>query len=70
MLNTNPKFAKPDEIYARLIAAHEGLTEQESHAMNARLVLLLINHIGDDTVIEQALLAARNSSKISAKASP
>ena len=61
MLNTNPNFAKPDEIYAKLISAHEGLSEQDSHAMNARLVLLLMNHIGDSKVIEAALLAARNA---------
>jgi Protein of unknown function (DUF2783) len=70
MLNTNPNFAKPDEIYAKLISAHEGLAEQESHAMNARLVLLLMNHIGDQAVIEQALRAARNSRHTSAKAPP
>jgi Protein of unknown function (DUF2783) len=61
MLNTHPNFDKPDEIYAKLISAHEGLSEQESNAMNARLVLLLINHIGDSKVIAAALLAARNT---------
>lgn len=70
MLNTNPNFAKPDEIYAKLISAHEGLTEQESHAMNARLVLLLMNQIGDHAAIEEALHAARHSKKPSAKESP
>jgi hypothetical protein len=70
MLYTNPNFVKPDEIYARLISAHEGLTEQQSHAMNARLVLLLMNHVGDQEVIEEAILAARSSMRTSAKASP
>jgi hypothetical protein len=59
MLITKPNFAKPDEIYARLIATHEGLSEQESHALNARLILLLMNHIGDDAVISEALRIAR-----------
>ena len=59
MLNTKPNFAKPDEIYAKLIAAHDGLTEPESHAMNARLVLLLLNHVGDQKIIEEALMTAR-----------
>lgn len=59
MLNTKPNLAKPDEIYAKLIAAHDGLTEPESHAMNARLVLLLLNHVGDQKIIEDALMTAR-----------
>lgn len=61
MLNTNPNFAKPDEVYAKLLAAHEGLSETESHAMNARMVLILMNHIGDQSVIEAALLAAKRT---------
>ena len=59
MLITKPNLAKPDEIYARLIATHEGLSEQESHALNARLILILMNHIGDDTVIFEAMRLAR-----------
>lgn len=59
MLITSPNLPKPDEAYARLIAAHDGLTEAESHAMNARLVLILINHIGQDDVLAAALQLAR-----------
>lgn len=58
-LITTPNLPRPDEAYARLIAAHEGLSESESHAMNARLVLILMNHIGDDAVLQQALDLAR-----------
>ncbi|NSX55123.1 DUF2783 domain-containing protein [Parasulfitobacter algicola] len=36
-----------DGIYAALMAAHQGLTEAESHALNARLVLIMANEIGD-----------------------
>ena len=63
MLNTKPNFTRPDDIYAKLIAAHEGMSEAESHAMNARLILLLMNHIGDDTVINEALLIASQKSR-------
>ena len=63
MLNTNPNFAKPDEVYAKLLAAHEGRSESESHAMNARLILLLMNHIGNESVIEEALVAAGKSDR-------
>lgn len=59
MLVTKPNLIRPDDIYAKLIAAHEGLTETESHAMNARLILLLMNHIGDEQVIAEALLSAK-----------
>lgn len=60
MLITKVNLAKPDEIYAQLIATHEDLSQQESHALNARLILILINHIGDDTVISEALKLAKN----------
>ena len=59
MLITTTNLPRPDEAYARLIAAHDGLTEAESHAMNARLILILMNHIGDDAVLTDALRAAR-----------
>ena len=62
-LITTPNIKDPDEVYATLIAAHKGLSEAESHAMNARLVLLLMNHIGDLGVIEAALHAARQSER-------
>lgn len=58
MLITTPNFRDPDEAYAGLIAAHGGLSEAESHALNARLVLILMNHVGDDTVLAEALRLA------------
>ena len=60
MLETRPNFNRPDESYALLIKAHEGLSEAESHAMNARLILILMNQIGDHAVIAEALALARN----------
>ncbi len=59
MLIITPNLAKPDETYARLIATHDGLDEAESHALNARLVLILMNHIGDAETIEAALTLAK-----------
>ncbi|HEX2477972.1 MAG TPA: DUF2783 domain-containing protein [Geminicoccaceae bacterium] len=50
-----------DDFYETLIRVHEGLSEAESHALNARLVLILANHIGHLTVLEQALALARRS---------
>ncbi|AKO96855.1 hypothetical protein MALG_01681 [Marinovum algicola DG 898] len=54
-LNTEPNIANPDDFYARLLAAHEGRSKAESDALNARLVLILCNHIGDTDVLAQAI---------------
>ena len=57
-LNTAPNIARRDDFYAALLAAHEGLSKPESDALNARLVLVLANHIGDMAVLEEALKAS------------
>jgi hypothetical protein len=48
-----------DDFYEALIGAHEGLSDDDSERLNARLVLLLANHIGDLNVLNAALKAAR-----------
>lgn len=58
-LNLNPNIVDPDGFYQALIAAHEGLTEKESEALSARLILILANHIGDAGVLQDALEAAK-----------
>lgn len=69
-LNTQPHFhdggAAPlhaftpgDDFYEQLIDTHRGLSDEDSRLVNARLVLLLANHIGDLAVLRQALAAAR-----------
>lgn len=62
-LITTPNLPEPDSFYASLLAAHRGLTEAESHALNARLVLVLANHIGDRKVLELALALARDGAQ-------
>ena len=57
-LNTAPNIARPDDFYAALLAVHEGLPKDQSDALNARLVLILSNHIGDAEVLGQALTLA------------
>lgn len=57
-LTTKANINGPDEFYAELIAAHEGLSKPQSDALNARLILLLANHIGDREVLSEALRAA------------
>lgn len=57
-LKTNPNLARPDDFYAELLSLHEGRSKAESDAINARLILLLANHIGDRKVLTEALQAA------------
>ena len=69
-LNTRPNFGRPgqtplhafslgDDFYEMLIETHRGLSDEASRLVNARLVLLLANHIGDLRVLREALDAAR-----------
>lgn len=53
-----PNIDDADDFYADLLAAHEGLEKADSDALNARLVLVLANHIGDRSVLIQAIRAA------------
>ncbi|HSI50875.1 MAG TPA: DUF2783 domain-containing protein [Ideonella sp.] len=64
-----PNLAAPDDFYEALITAHQGLDTAASHALNARLVLLLANHIGDLAVLREALQAARDSGPVPLPAS-
>ena len=58
-LITDPHLDAPDDFYEALIEAHQGLDAAQSHELNAKLVLLLANHVGDLAVLRQALQAAR-----------
>ena len=59
MLNTEPNIDAPDDFYQELIDLHRDLTDQQSALVNAKLVLLLANHIGDRAVLREAMAAAR-----------
>ena len=54
-LITTRNLTGHDAFYARLLAAHRGLGEAESQALNARLILILANHIGDPEALAEAL---------------
>ena len=56
-----PNIEDPDGFYAELLEAHEGLSEAESHALNARLVLLLSNVVGDRAVLRRAFELAKQA---------
>jgi hypothetical protein len=58
-LITTPNIKGADDFYADLLDLHEGHSKEESDEINARLILLLANHIGDRKVLEQAMKAAK-----------
>ncbi|WP_299770582.1 DUF2783 domain-containing protein [uncultured Tateyamaria sp.] len=58
-LNLEPNIADPDGFYDELLAVHQGLSKEESDALNARLILILANHVGDRDVLRAALKAAQ-----------
>lgn len=58
-LNLTPRLGQHDDLYDLLIQMHEGLTDEESLRLWSRLALILINHIGDRQVIEEAIATAR-----------
>lgn len=57
-LTTAPNIDAPDDFYEALIEAHQGLSTDQSHAFNARLLLVLANHIGSLPVLREAFAAA------------
>jgi hypothetical protein len=60
-------YTPGDDFYEMLIEGHRGLSDEQSELMNARLVLLLANHVGDLRVLREAIAAARAGA---AKAAP
>ncbi len=52
-------FDQADNFYADLLAAHEGLSKPESDALNAKLLLVLANHIGDNNILADAITKAK-----------
>ena len=62
-LVTTSQFADPDAVYVALIDARRGLSEQAAAALDARLVLLLANHIGDLDVLREAIIVAQKDNR-------
>jgi hypothetical protein len=59
-MNTNPRFEDADAFYEQLLDAHTGLDREHSELLNARLILLLANQIGDPRVLRACIDAARD----------
>ena len=58
-LNREPNIAAPDDFYQDLIDLHRDLSDEQSALVNAKLILLLANHVGDPAVLRAAIAAAR-----------
>jgi hypothetical protein len=58
-LNVEPNITAPDDFYQALIDMHRDLSEEQSRMANAKLILLLANHIGDAEVLKEAMALAR-----------
>jgi len=58
-LNRQPNLTDPDGFYEELINAQRGLSDEQAQLMNAKLILVLANHIGDRAVLREALAVAR-----------
>ena len=58
-LDTAIKLSRHDELYQKLLDLHEQRSEEESARINAKLILILMNQIGDDKIIEEAIELAQ-----------
>ena len=58
-LSTRSNFASPDDAFRAVVEAHRGLSETQSADLDAALVLVLANHIGDLDVLNEAIALAR-----------
>ncbi len=57
-LNLEPNIDSPDDFYEKLIDMQRDLSEDEVQLMNAKLILVLANHIGDSKVLDEAMAVA------------
>ena len=58
-LSTTSNFSDPDAAYRRVVEAHRGLSDAQSADLDAALVLILANHIGDPDVLREAIALAK-----------
>ena len=54
-------FESPDDFYEVLIKAPDGLSDGESRRLNAKIILLLANAVGNKDLLEEIILTARKS---------
>jgi Protein of unknown function (DUF2783) len=64
-LSTDSNFTKPDDAFRAVVEAHRGLSDAQSADLDAALVLILANHIGDLGVLREAIDLAKRRMAIS-----
>jgi hypothetical protein len=62
-MKTAPNLQDADSFYEQLLDAHQGLSREQSELLNARLILLLANQVGDAQVLQECIEAARQGPK-------
>lgn len=62
-LDTSPRLDDPDGLFEALVEAHRDLDAEASRRLDARVVLLLANHIGSVAIVREAIAAARDAAK-------
>jgi len=62
-LETDLRIARPDDFYEALIETHRGLSDAQSRQLNARLILILANQVGDMDILTDALRLARGDAE-------
>jgi Protein of unknown function (DUF2783) len=60
-MKTNLNFEDADAFYESLLDAHHGLSREQSEALNARLVLVLANQVGNTQVLQACLKVAQEA---------
>ena len=61
-------LARPDDVYNAIVDAHRDLSDEQCRAFDARLILLLANHVGDRAVLSEAIALARHNTLAAGKA--
>ena len=65
-MKTSLNFQDADAFYETLLDAHQGLSHEESELLNARLILLMANQLGDSALLQACITAAREPATVSA----
>ncbi|NEV80783.1 DUF2783 domain-containing protein [Rhodopseudomonas sp. BR0C11] len=61
VLSTKSNFADPDAAYRLIVETHRGLSDEQSASLDAALVLILANHLGDLDLLREATALAKRS---------
>lgn len=66
-MKTSPNFQDADAFYENLLDAHSGLSREESDLLNARLILIMANQLGESALLQACIAAASQTTPPSAR---